>query len=232
MRSANDRSAHDARQHADVAQPLVIRITHWLNVPLLVIMGGSGLQILLAYPYMGPRGDAFGWYPFQGFRPPAWLCLGGWLAGARALHFAFGWFFVINGLAFIAYELATGEWRARAFLPRRDFANAVATALHYLRLKKAPPEQGFYNGLQRLAYTSAVALGAVSVLSGLAIWKPVQLSWLETLFGGYDVARCVHFFSLIALAVFTVVHVLLVSVHPKTIVDMVAGGTKRGSPDR
>jgi thiosulfate reductase cytochrome b subunit len=218
---------------AKVLHPLLIRLGHWLNVPLMIIMAGSGLQILLAYPYMGPKGAPFRWYPFQGFRPPEWLCMGSWLAGARALHFAFGWFFVLNGLAYVAYQGLTGQWRSRAFLPRRDLANAAGTALHYLRLRKtSPPPEGLYNGLQRLAYTAAVALGAILSLSGLALWEPTQLSWLAAMFGGYDAARVVHLLALFALALFTVAHVVLVSLHPKTIVDMIAGGTTDGATDR
>jgi thiosulfate reductase cytochrome b subunit len=213
-------------------QPAVIRVVHWLNVPLLVIMAGSGLQILIAYPYMGPRGAPFGWYPLQGFLPPEWLRLGDWLAGGRALHFAFGWFFLVNGIAYVGYQWVSGEWRARVFVPRRDFSNALGTALHYLRLRPAPPGHPPYNGLQRLAYTSAVALGAVATLSGIAIWEPTQLSWLAAAFGGYDFARVVHFLCLVALALFTLVHVVLVVLHPTTIVDMVTGGHRDANADR
>jgi thiosulfate reductase cytochrome b subunit len=213
-------------------QPLFIRVAHWLNVPLLVIMAGSGLQILVAYPFMGPRGSTFDWYPLQGFAPPDWTRIGSWLAGGRAVHFAFGWFFAVNGIAYLTYLLASGEWRARMFIPRRDFANAIGTALHYLRLKPAPNPAGLYNGLQRFAYTSALVLGVIATLSGLAIWEPTQLSWLTASFGGYDFARVVHFLSLVALAVFTVAHVLLVLLHPKTIVDMTLGGRRDAAVDQ
>jgi thiosulfate reductase cytochrome b subunit len=219
-------------RHRKVLQPIFIRIAHWLNVPLLLIMAGSGLQILIAYPFMGPRGSAFAWWPLQGFRPPEWLRLGNWLAGGRALHFAFGWFFVANGLAYVGYQWASGEWRSRIFVPRRDMSNAIATALHYLRLGPAQPAHDLYNGLQRLAYTGALVLGAVATFSGLAIWEPTQLSWLAAAFGGYDVARCVHFLCLVALAIFTVGHVILVTLHPKTIVQMIAGGREDGLADR
>src|SRR5712675_544355 len=63
------------------AQPATIRLAHWINIPLLVIMAGSGLQILAAYPALGPRGAQYGWYPFQNFAPPSWMRFGGWLAG-------------------------------------------------------------------------------------------------------------------------------------------------------
>ncbi len=212
-----------------MSQPVVVRLAHWLNVPLLAIMAMSGLQILVAFPYMGPRGAEYAWYPLQGWLAPEWLRLGSWLAGARAFHFAFAWFFVANALVYLVYLFASGEWRRRLFLARRDFPAAVATLLYYVRVRKRAPEQGLYNGLQRFAYTSALVLGALSVLSGLAIWKPVQLSPLASLFGGYDVARIVHLVSLFALALFALIHVILVSLHPRSVVEMVVGRTQDGT---
>jgi thiosulfate reductase cytochrome b subunit len=99
--------------------------------------------------------------------------------------------------------------------------------LYYLRLRREPPETDLYNPLQRLAYTSAIGLGAIEVLSGLAIYKPVQLPWLLFVFGGYDSARVVHFAGLVALAAFVAVHVVLVALHPRALVEMVTGGKPR-----
>lgn len=206
------------------AQPWPIRLSHWLNVPLLAIMAGSGLQILAAFPSLGSRGEPYRWYPFHGDVPASWLRLGGWLAGARHWHFAFAWLFVANGVFYVSYYFLSGEWRRRAFRPRRDARNALQTAAHYLRLRKTPPEQGLYNGLQRLAYSTALLLGAASVFSGIAIYKPVQLSWLARVFGGYDGARATHLVSLALLAVFTVGHVILVALHPASFVDGITGG--------
>src|SRR5919206_1420793 len=93
------------------AQPVVIRVTHWGNVILLAIMAASGLQILAAYPFLGSRGALYSWYPFQGANPPAFLTVGGWLAGARHWHFAFAWLFAANALSYAAFLLASGEWR-------------------------------------------------------------------------------------------------------------------------
>jgi thiosulfate reductase cytochrome b subunit len=208
-------------------QPAVIRLAHWLNLPLLVCMAGSGLQIFAAYPFLGPRGRNFAFYPFQGDTPPEWLRLGGWLAGARALHFAFAWFFVANGLVYLAYLFASGEFRERLFFPRRDGMNAYRTAVHYLRLGPAPSSAGLYNGLQRLAYTTALLIGALLVLSGLAIWKPVQLASLAALLGGYDFARTVHLGALTAMALFTVGHVIMALSHPRSMKAMIAGGERR-----
>jgi len=223
MPSSNSASKFAGRR----AQPAVIRLAHWINIPLLLIMAGSGLQILVAYPYLGPRGAWYKWYPLQGDSPPSWFRFGGWLAGARHWHFAIAWFLILNGAIYLIYQLASGEWRRRNFLPWRDTGNALAMFAYYLRIRKTPPPEDFYNGLQRLAYSSAILFGLVIVLSGLAIYKPVQLHWLTALFGGYDVARVVHLSCLVLLATFTVMHLILVALHPRTILTMVTGG-KRG----
>ena len=174
-------------------QPLVIRITHWVNVPVLAVMAMSGLQILRAYPYFGPQGECWTWVPLQGWDSPEWMRAGSWLAGARHLHFLFAWLFVINACAYVAYVI----WKRRWFP---------------------------YKRLQRIAYTGAFALAVLEVLSGFAIWKPVQLSWLAAMFGGYDGARVVHFLALILLMLFVVGHVIMAAIHPKAIVEMVTGG--------
>jgi thiosulfate reductase cytochrome b subunit len=207
---------------------LLIRATHWVNLVFLTVMAGSGLRILIAYPSLGPRGADFGWYPLQGVPPPGLLTIGGWLAGARHWHFAFAWLFVVNGAIYAVYLFASGEWRRRLFFPRRDARNAWGTVLHDLRLRKeAPPSVGLYNGMQRLTYTGVLAAVPLVVLSGLALFKPVQLRWLTALLGGYDAARAIHFLGLAALTLFTVVHVLQVLLHPRTIADMTVGRPER-----
>jgi thiosulfate reductase cytochrome b subunit len=207
-------------------QPWPIRLTHWIAVVAIGAMAASGLQIWAAYPYLGPRGALYPWFPLQGFMPPSALRLGDWLAGARHVHFAFAWLFLANGLAYLCYVAASGEWRRRVFAPRRDGRNALETALHYLRVRPVPQQAGLYNGLQRLAYSGANALGVLLVLSGLAIWKPVQLRFLTWPFGGYDGARAVHFMGLLALALFAIAHVVMVAAHPRSFVSMLTGGRR------
>ncbi len=212
------------------AQPWPIRVTHWVNLVLFAILAGSGLRIFVAYPHLGPRGAEYGFYPLQGVAPPAALTVGGWLAGARHWHFAFAWFFVANALVYAVYFLASGEWRRRVFLPRRDARNAWQTVLHDLRLRRtAPPQDGLYNGMQRLTYTGVLIAAPLLVASGLAMYKPVQLPRLTSLLGGYDFARAIHLLVLAALLLFTVVHVVQVLLHPRTVVDMTVGGLRRGS---
>jgi thiosulfate reductase cytochrome b subunit len=158
--------------------------------------------------------------------PPSAIRLGEGLAGARHLHFAFAWLFLVNGFVYVAYFFISGEWRRRMFEPQRDTKNAVATAANYARLRPAPQHGELYNGLQRLAYTVAVALGLVLLLSGLAIWKPVQLHSLAWVFGGYDSARAIHFLTLLALAAFVVGHIIMVAVHPRSFLSMTTGGRR------
>src|SRR5437764_343387 len=106
-------------------QPLAVRITHWANVPLLAIMAASGLQILAAFPEMGPKGAPAGWYPLQGWTPPAWMRAGDWLAGARHLHFALAGLFVANALASLAWLVASGDGRRlETDAPRPRLASA------------------------------------------------------------------------------------------------------------
>jgi thiosulfate reductase cytochrome b subunit len=207
-------------------QPWPIRVLHWSLVPVLAIMAGSGLQILVAYPFLGPRGQLASWYPLQGWVPPSWLRVGMWLAGGRHWHFAFAWLLLANGILYVLYLALSGEWRRRMFLPRRDTGHALATMAHYLRLRPAPPVTGLYNGLQRLAYTGVILLALVEVLSGLVLYKPVQLAWLGWLFGGYDGARAVHSIGLVLLALFVVVHVVMVALHPRSLRDMLTGGPR------
>ena len=211
-----------------LVQPWPIRMTHWANAILVLIMAGSGLRILVAYPSLGPVGEPYGWVPFHGLNPPALLTIGEWLAGARHWHFAFAWFFVANAAVYVIYLFASGEWRQRLFFPRRDARNAWGTVLHDLRIgRTAPPQDGLYNGMQRLAYTGVLAIAPLLVLSGLAIYKPVQLPRLTALLGGYDSARAIHLIVLAALALFTIVHVVQVILHPRTLVEMTVGRGRR-----
>jgi thiosulfate reductase cytochrome b subunit len=127
-----------------------------------------------------------------------------------AFHFVFGWLFVINGVIYSIYLLATREWRH--ILPDRHAAReAKDVVLHDLHLRKNPPPQGKYNAAQRISYTVVLVMTFVIVLSGFAIYKPTQLYPLPLLFGGYQGARLVHFTMTIGLLLFFVVHVLQVA---------------------
>ena len=200
----------------------IVRLAHWLNAIVLVGMIASGLQIYGAFSHFGPRGEPYP-NPFDGRSLPAWSRLGGWLAGGLNWHFALAWPFVITGLVYLGFLAWTGEWRALLFRPR-DVGPAIQMQLYYLRLRPTHPPQGKHNALQKGAYTFIVVLGALSVLTGFAIYKPVQLAWLTALFGGYELARYWHFWAVWIFVGFTLLHVALVFlVDPASLRAMVTG---------
>jgi thiosulfate reductase cytochrome b subunit len=201
----------------------LVRVTHWANALLLLGMIGSGLQIYSAFRHFGPRGGPYLPNPWDDKMFPHWARLGGWLAGGLNWHFFLAWPFVISGLAYLVYMVFSGEWRSILFRPR-DIPRAVQMQLYYLRLRREHPHQGKHNALQKLAYTSIFLLGVLSVLSGFAIYKPVQLSWLVAAFGGYELARYWHFWAVWIFVAFTLVHVALVFlVDPASLRSMVTG---------
>lgn len=201
----------------------VVRITHWINAIALVVMIGSGLQIFNAYPGFARKGETFCCYPFAGQRIPKLFTFGGWLAGARNWHFAMMWVLVINGLVYLAFIYLHGEWRDLA--PRRGQLRDVREMIKfYVTVRKDHPRQEKHNALQRAAYFSMPIVAALIVLSGIAIWKPVQLASLTWLFGGYVWARYWHFMSMVAIVALTVGHIFMVfTVDPYSIPSMITG---------
>jgi thiosulfate reductase cytochrome b subunit len=91
-----------------------------------------------------------------------------------------------------------------------SFKRAIVVTLYDAHIVKKLPPQGKYNDAQRIAYSAVVLMGAGSVLTGLAIYKPLQLSLLTSLFGGYEWARWIHFWLTIGFVLFFVVHVVQV----------------------
>jgi thiosulfate reductase cytochrome b subunit len=201
----------------------IVRATHWLNAVLLVGMITSGLQIYNAFAHFGLRGGPYLPNPWDGKPFPGKVRLGGWLAGGLNWHFALAWPFVITGLVYLLYLAFSGEWRSLLFRPR-DVPRALQMQLYYLRLRKEHPPQGKHNALQKAAYTFIFLLGVLAVLSGFAIYKPVQLWWLVAGFGGYELARYWHFWTVWIFVAFTIVHVLLVFlVDPASLRAMITG---------
>jgi thiosulfate reductase cytochrome b subunit len=224
MTSAVADAVPPAEAPAVVRHHGVVRLAHWLNAVTLAGMIASGLQIYLAFPHFGTKERTLALpNPFDGGPIPEAMRLGGWLAGGLTWHFALAWPFVITGLVYVLFLAFSGEWRALVFRPR-DVRPAIAMQLYYLRLRKDHPPQGKHNALQKAAYTFIVLLGAVSALSGFAIYKPVQLAWLTALFGGYELARYWHFLAVWTFIAFTALHVVLVfAVDPASLRAMLTG---------
>ncbi len=189
----------------------IVRVTHWCAFILLFGMIASGLQIYRAYPRFGERGGPHYPQPFQDVVFPEWARLGGWLAGGINWHLFLMWPLMLVGLVYIGYLIVSGEWRKLLFRPR-DAKPALEMHKYYLRLRKDHPLQGKHNALQKIAYTLIVGLGALSVLTGWAIYKPVQLWWLTATFGGFQAARYWHFWAVWLFVGFSVIHMVLVFV--------------------
>jgi thiosulfate reductase cytochrome b subunit len=185
--------------------PRPIRWMHWINVPVLSVMIWSGLLMYWAndvYSISIGGVSLFHFFPDWFYKA---FGLERKLATGMAYHFFFMWLFAINGLAYVTYTLASGEWRH--LLPNRHTPHeAWHVILHDLHLTKKPLPPVKFNGAQRLAYTGVILMGLGSLVTGLAIYKPTQLSWLTMLLGGYTWARAEHFILTIGYVVFFVVH--------------------------
>jgi thiosulfate reductase cytochrome b subunit len=186
--------------------PLAIRWCHWVNFPLLALMIWSGLWIYWANDvYRLGLGSftLFRFFPESFYRT---FGVSHELAKGMAWHFFFMWFFTLNGIVYVAYTLFSGEWRY--LVPSREsFREAILVALHDLRVWKGQLPQRKYNGAQQIAYTSIIVMGFASLVTGLAIYKPIQFAWLTGLLGGYTAARFEHFWLAIGYVLFFVVHI-------------------------
>jgi thiosulfate reductase cytochrome b subunit len=188
--------------------PLWVRVTHWVNAVAMAVMIGSGWEIYNASPL----------FPFA--FPPA-ITLGGWLAGALLWHFAAMWVLAVNGLVYVVLGVATGRFQ-RMLVPIRP-SEVLADAKAALARKLSYDDLSIYNAVQKLLYLGVILVGVVLVLSGLAIWKPVQLQELAAVFGGYTAARYVHFFAMAATVAFLVIHVIMSFLVPKSLRAMIIG---------
>jgi Ni/Fe-hydrogenase b-type cytochrome subunit len=187
--------------------PLPIRITHWVNAISLFVMVTSGLRIFRAFPSFGPK------IPQKVLLEiPRSLTLGGWLGGALQWHFTFMWFFAGSGVIYFLYQAFSGHFRTMLFTPP-DISGVWPMARHYFFFGPKPPATGQYNPLQKLAYTSTVGLGVLSLLTGIVLYKPAQFAWLAFLFGGFHLTRIWHFAAMCGFLSFIPGHLIMVALH-------------------
>ncbi len=191
--------------------PLLLRILHWINAFAVIVMILSGWRIYNAAPLFG-------------FDFPAGFTLGGWLAGALAWHFAAMWLLGINLFAYMLYGVSTGHFRRR-FLPL--WPGAILRDLRLVMTGRASHGPGEYTAAQRATYVLALGAVVVAILSGLAIWKPVQLQELTAIMGGFETARRVHFFAMAGLVLFLIAHVSLALRMKGVLTAMVTGKLER-----
>lgn len=205
---SNAQATPAASVEARTIQPAWVRILHWINAFAMILMILSGWQIYNASPLFG-------------FSFSKSITLGGWLGGALLWHFAAMWLLMVNGLIYLVLGLVTGRFRKK-LLPITP-SGVIADTRAALTGKLSHDDLSRYNYVQKLLYAGVIVIGVIVVLSGLAIWKPVQLQWLTALFGGYPIARYVHFFCMAAIVAFMVVHVVLALVVPKSLRAMIIG---------
>jgi thiosulfate reductase cytochrome b subunit len=199
---------HAASTKAKVIHPAWVRALHWTNAFAMVLMIMSGWQIYNASPLFG-------------FTFPRSITLGGWLAGALLWHFAAMWLLMVNGLIYLVLGFVTGRFRKKLLPITSD--GLISDTKAALTGKLSHDDLTRYNYVQKLLYAGIIVVGILIVLSGLALWKPVQLQYLAAVFGGYEGARYVHFFCMAAIVAFIVVHVALAVLVPKSLRAMIIG---------
>jgi thiosulfate reductase cytochrome b subunit len=191
-----------------VIQPAWVRTVHWINAVAIVLMVMSGWQVYNASPLFK-------------FSFPAPITLGGWLGGGLLWHFAAMWLLMVNGLVYLTLGFVTGRF-AKKLLPITP-SGVLGDTKAALTGKLSHDDLSKYNYVQKLLYAGIIVVGIVIVLSGLSMWKPVQLQYLTAVFGGYDIARYVHFVCTSLICAFLVVHVALALLVPKSLRAMIIG---------
>jgi Ni/Fe-hydrogenase b-type cytochrome subunit len=187
--------------------PWAVRFCHWLNTVSLFVMAGSGLQIFRAFPSFGPK------IPQHDLlNVPKSLALGGWLGGALQWHLTFAWIYTATGVFYVAYQIFSGNYR-QPLIVRKDLSGVWPMIRHYFFFGRKPKQTEVYNPLQKMAYTSAIVLGLLSILTGMVLYNPVQFSPLTSIMGGFHWARVWHFCVLCALLLFVFGHLIMVILH-------------------
>jgi len=203
------------KRHSRRLHPVPVRIMHWINAVAMLIMITSGWGIY--------DDDVV----VRSLHFPQLLRLGEWAAPSLNWHFAGMWLLVLNGLVYLGYGLVTGRLWER-LLPIR-FSEVVGTVRDTLRFKIAHEDLTTYNAVQKILYIVVILAAVSQVVTGLAIWKPIQFSGLVSLLGGFQGARIIHFVGMSVIVGFLLVHVLLSLLVPQTLWAMLAGGPRVGS---
>jgi thiosulfate reductase cytochrome b subunit len=190
--------------------PAPLRIMHWTNAVAMFIMIGSGWKIY-------NDEVIFGWLHF-----PEFLTIGKWAQHGLQWHFLGMWIIVLNGIAYVSYGFATGRFR-RMLLPIRG-SEVLHTTKDALRLRFVHDDLTRYNAVQKLLYIAVICAAILIVISGLAIWKPIQFSELLALFGSFQNARLAHFLCMSAIVLFIAIHIILALLVPRTLLSMITGG--------
>ena len=209
-----------------VLHPLIVRITHWTWALGVLLLIGSGLRIYESDPV------------FDSVAFPVWITLGGsyevtnklhndfGLAAALLWHFAAMWLLITSLITFLAWGFWSGHFR-RKYLPV-TVHEVVGNVADFLKGHLAH-DIGVRNAVQKLLYAFALVAMLAMLLSGLVLWKPVQFHELSLLMGQYEGARYVHFFGMIGIVLFVIVHIALTLLVPKVLPPMITGRAPRSA---
>ena len=187
--------------------PAIVRVCHWVFALALLVLIGSGLEVFTAFPSFGEKLP-----PSELFVPPSMIRIGGWLGGALQWHFTFAWLLTTALAVYFPYQFVSGHSRQVLFA-MRDARGVWPMARHYFLFGPKPEVTGTYNPLQKLAYSIALLLIVVSVVTGFALYQPVQLSWLVYGLGGFRLTRIWHFAAMCGLLAFIPGHLVMVAIH-------------------
>lgn len=219
-----------------VGFPAWLRLAHFVNLVLMVLLVRSGLSILMDHPrlywndHCTPGSD---WIRFTPFEVPTdrvwtakddsrylspWIGLPGFrhtIGIARHWHFLSAFFWLGNGLVFVALLFATNQWKRLVPTDLSIFTEAAKVMVHYATFHLPVEPDGFfrYNPLQQLSYFGIVFIVApVSLLTGLAMSPAIDnwAGWYPKLFGGRQAARSIHFLAMCSYLAFLVPHVGMV----------------------
>jgi Ni/Fe-hydrogenase b-type cytochrome subunit len=192
---------------SQIEHPAIVRLCHWGFALALLVLIGSGLEVFAAFPSFGeklPQSDLF--------MPPSTVRIGGWLGGALQWHYTFGWLLAAAMVVYVGYQILSGNGRQVMF-GARDVRGVWPMARHYFFFGPKPAVTGTYNPLQKLAYSIALLLMVMSIVTGFALYKPVQLSWLIYGLGGFRLTRIWHFAAMCGLLAFIPGHLVMVAIH-------------------
>ena len=148
--------------------PAIVRVCHWTFALSLLMLIGSGLEVFAAFPSFGEKLPASD-LPV----PPSILRIGGWLGGALQWHLTFAWLLAVAMMIYFTYQFVSGNARQVLFAGR-DARGVWPMVRYYMVVGPKPDMTETYNPLQKLAYTIALLLIAVSLVTGFALYKPVR----------------------------------------------------------
>lgn len=210
-------------------------ITHYINFLFITLLMRSGIQILADHPrlyfndHCTPGSE---WIKFTKKKVPLdrpytshddevevspWIALPGGrhrLGLGRHWHFFCAFFWMLNGFVYVALLFTTENWHRLIPTSWSIFPEAWKAFLTYATFH-IPDSSAFcpYDALQQLTYAFVIfILAPLTILTGPAMSPAIaaRFSWYPRLFGGRQIARSIHFLTMVAFIIFLIIHIILV----------------------